>query len=77
LFIIKNWASFAGSYWITDDNDAFEFAKFQGITTKRTADLVSEAVQHGCLTRASGYQLLEKMLEADRWLWLPSSANDL
>lgn len=44
-YIIKNWPSFAGSHWITDDRDAYEYARFQGIIAKRTADLMSEAVQ--------------------------------
>lgn len=77
LFIIKNWASFQGSHWITDDNEAFEFAKFQGITTKRTADLISEAVQYCYLSRTSGYGVLEKMVNAGRSLWVPPTADDL
>jgi predicted nucleic acid-binding protein len=76
-YIIKNWPSFAGSHWITDDRDAYDYAKFQGITTRRTADLMSEAIQCAYLTQQSAYEIMQKMIDADRGLWLPPSASDL
>ena len=40
-YVIKNWAEFAGSWWISDDGEALRYAKFQGITTRETIDIVS------------------------------------
>src|SRR5689334_2399061 len=38
-FIIKEWAQFAGSWWISDDRDALRYARYQGIPTYETIDL--------------------------------------
>jgi len=46
-FVIKEWAAFAGSWWISDDREALRYARFQGITTYETIDLVSMAVADG------------------------------
>ena len=46
-YVIKNWAGFAGSWWISDDGDALRYAKFQGITTRETIDLMNMAVADG------------------------------
>lgn len=76
-YIIKHWPGYGGSHWITDDRDAYEYARFQGITTRRTADLMSEAVECAHLSRSAAYELLHKMADSDRCLWLPPSSSDL
>jgi hypothetical protein len=48
--VLLNRTEFSGSFWITDDRDAAEYARRQGITTRDTMDLVSEAVAEGCCT---------------------------
>lgn len=76
-YIIRSWPNLAGSHWITDDRDAYDYARFQGITARRTADLMSEAIQCGYLTQQAAYEMMQKMVAADRGLWLPPSASDL
>jgi hypothetical protein len=50
-YVIKNWASSAGSWWISDDGDAIRYAKFQNITTRETIDILSIAVADGDIER--------------------------
>lgn len=76
-YIIKHWPSYADSHWITDDRDAYEYAKFQGIRARRTADLISEAVQCAYLTQRAAYEMLQKIADSGRALWLPPSASEL
>jgi hypothetical protein len=42
-YVIKNWPEFARSWWITDDREALRYARFQGITTRETLDLMAMA----------------------------------
>jgi hypothetical protein len=42
-FAIKEWATFAGSWWISDDREALRYARFHGIATYETFDLMSTA----------------------------------
>jgi hypothetical protein len=53
--VIKNWASFAGSWWISDDNDALRYARFQNITTRETIDIMSIAVADGNIGAAEAF----------------------
>ncbi|GAA0435330.1 hypothetical protein Acor_75570 [Acrocarpospora corrugata] len=76
-FLILNRAEFTASFWITDDRDAGEYARRQGITTRDTMDLISEGVQDGCCTRDEGFELLQKMKSAGRSLRLPQQPSDL
>jgi hypothetical protein len=76
-YVIKNWKQFSGAWWITDDRDALRYARFQGITTRETADLVAIAAVNGGITPADGFALLNRMTECDRVLRLPSTAADL
>ncbi|AQZ65610.1 unnamed protein product [[Actinomadura] parvosata subsp. kistnae] len=69
--IIRNWAAYAGSYWITDDRDALEYARRIGITARDTADLISEGITDGCCTRHEGYRLLHLMRAKGRNLRIP------
>ncbi|GII94658.1 hypothetical protein [Sinosporangium siamense] len=69
--VILTWEEFKGSYWISDDRDALEYARAQGVPTRDTADLISEAVMEGCCTREEGFQLLLRMREANRHVRLP------
>lgn len=75
-YVIKNWASFAGSWWISDDGDAIRYAKFQSITTRETIDIFSIAVADGEISATKAFGLMQQMAVADRHLRLPKSADD-
>ena len=76
-YVIKNWASFAGSWWISDDGDALRYAKFQNITTRETIDIFCIAVADGDIGAAEAFGLMKQMAARDRHLRLPKSAEDL
>lgn len=76
-YLIKNWAEFAGSWWISDDVEALRYAKFQGITTRETIDIMSIAVADGDISARDAFELMERMADSDRYLRLPKSAEEL
>lgn len=76
-FVILKWSEFTGSWWISDDREALRYARLQGITTRETIDLVSEAVVNGLIRAQDGFSLLLRMADRGRHLRLPSSAADL
>jgi hypothetical protein len=76
-YVIKNWAEFAGSWWISDDGEALRHAKFQGITTRETIDIVSIAVTNGDIGARDAFDLMQQMADCDRHLRLPKSADEL
>jgi predicted nucleic acid-binding protein len=75
-YVIKHWAEFSGSWWITDDREALRYAKFQGITTRETIDLMSMAVVNGDIGERDAFSLMILMAERDRGLRLPKKASD-
>jgi hypothetical protein len=75
-YVIKHWAEFAGSWWITDDREALRYAKFQGITTRETIDLMSIAVVNGDVGATDAFSLMNLMADRDRGLRLPKTASD-
>jgi hypothetical protein len=76
-YVIKNWAEFAGSWWISDDGEALRYAKFQRITTRETIDIVSIAVADGDISARDAFDLMQAMADSDRYLRLPKSAEEL
>jgi hypothetical protein len=76
-YVIKNWPSFAGSWWISDDRDAIRHAKFQNIITRETIDIFCMAVADGDIGTTEAFHLMEQMADHDRHLQLPKSAEDL
>ena len=76
-YVIKNWAEFAGSWWISDDGEAVRYAKRQGITTRETIDLMSIAVADGDISARDAFDLMQQMADCDRYLRLPKSAEEL
>ena len=70
-------AEYAGSWWITDDADAYEYAQRRHITTRRTRDIMAAIVADGDLTAAAAYDLMVEMSAKGRNLSFPSSAADL
>lgn len=76
-YVIQNWASFAGSEWISDDRDALRYARKQGIPTRETIDLMRAAVACDCITFESAFALMLHMSACDRHPRLPKCAADL
>lgn len=75
--LIKERPEFAGSWWITDDREALRYARFQGITTRETVDLIAVTVSYGDLTAQEGFDLLSDMAAKGRHLRLPTSPREL
>ena len=76
-FVILKWTEFAGSWWISDDREALRYARFQGITTRETIDLVNLAVVNGDIDAHDAFNLMRQMADRGRHLRLPDSAADL
>jgi hypothetical protein len=75
--VIMNWTSFAGAWWISDDREALRYARFQGITTRETVDLMNIAVVNGDIAARDAYDLMMAMADCGRFLRLPGSVEDL
>jgi hypothetical protein len=68
---------YSDATWITDDRQAFDYAKRRGIRTLDTYDLVSEAVSRTDVTRAAGFALLQDMSATGRHVRLPGNQWEL
>ncbi|SDU25471.1 hypothetical protein [Jiangella alkaliphila] len=75
--VLQHWEEFNGSYWITDDGAAAEYARDRSITTRETMDLISEAIADGAVTREEGFRILQAMRLAGRNLRIPKRASEL
>ena len=76
-FLIKQRPEFAESWWLTDDEDAYEYAVRRQIETLRTIDVMRNIVADGDLTPDSAFALMNAMADRDRGLFVPPSARDL
>jgi hypothetical protein len=76
-YVIKNWTRFAGSWWISDDVEALRYAKFQGISTRETIDIMSIAVADGDISARDAFDLMQAMADSGRYLRLPKSTEEL
>ncbi len=76
-YVIKNWAPFAGSWWISDDREALRYANFQHITARETIDIICIAVADGDISASDAFDLMNQMADSDRYLRLPKSAEEL
>ena len=76
-FLIKERAEFAESWWLSDDQEAVRYARFQHITTYETLDLMTIAVVNGDIVAQQAYDLMLAMADKGRNLRLPSSAREL
>lgn len=75
--MILNVKKFAGSWWVSDDAEALRYARFQGITTRETIDVVRETVVNGDISASSGFSLMREMADRGRHLTMPKAARDL
>lgn len=76
-YLLKHRPEFAGSWWISDDREAIQYAKRQGLITRETVDLVGEAVVTGYLSDRAGFDLCLQMDSVGRSLRLPTSVAEL
>lgn len=76
-FLLCERSALAGSWWISDDREALRYARFQGITTRETIDLMSTAVVNGDIDAQEAFELMKRMADQGRYLRLPSSHTDL
>lgn len=76
-YLLAEVAEFHGSWWVTDDEDAYEHAGTLGIAAYRTIDIVRHLVADGDVTAEQGFALMGEMVGRDRWLVLPDSIGDL
>jgi hypothetical protein len=76
-FLIKEGTKFAESWWISDDQDAVRYARFQHITTRETIDLMTIAVVNGDIAVQEAYDLMVTMTDKGRGLRLPCSPHEL
>ncbi|MEI2778033.1 MAG: hypothetical protein V9G19_19130 [Tetrasphaera sp.] len=63
-YLIKEVADWRGSWWITDDADALEYARASGITTRETIDVMRGIVADGDLTAREAFDLMNAMEKA-------------
>jgi hypothetical protein len=75
--LIKERAEFAESWWLSDDQEAVRYARFQRITTYETLDLMTLAVVNGDIAAQQAYDLMLAMADKGRSLRLPSSPREL
>ena len=76
-FVIREWTQFHGSCWLSDDREAVRFARFHGIVTYETVDLMSIAVADGEIAATKAYDLMVLMADEGRALRLPRSRAEL
>lgn len=74
--MLKEWGEYEGSWWISDDSESLRYARFQGIITRETIDLMAEAVTKGDIDAKSAFDLMKDMKDQDRHLRIPSSAAE-
>lgn len=76
-FLLSEVSEFAGSWWITDDEDAYEYATRRNITSRRTVDIMRHIVADGDLAAGTAFALMHQMADRDRGLFVPQRASDL
>ncbi|MQY26048.1 hypothetical protein [Nocardia aurantia] len=77
-YVLQNYEEFTGSsLWVTDDRDAADWARRNGLQTRDTMDLMSEGVLGGLIDRRAGFTLLHGMRQQGNWLRLPRRPDDL
>ncbi|WP_295697242.1 hypothetical protein [Lapillicoccus sp.] len=76
-YLLQQNQAWAGAWWVSDDHDSLDYARFVGITTRETIDIVCGVFADGDLTASAGLELMRDMANAGRALRLPRSSSDL
>ena len=75
--LIQGHGEFHDAWWVSDDRDALEYARRQGIMTRETIDIVALSVADGDLSEEDAFRLLHSMADQGRSLRLPATPADL
>ncbi len=76
-YLVREVRLWKGAWWVSDDRDAVEFARGQGITTLETVDVVRHLVADGDVSTSSAFDIMRSMVGAGRHLRMPQKAADL
>jgi len=77
-YVIQNRKDFTESIWLTDDRDAYDYAKRQHLITWSTRTIIERLIADGSLTINEGFTILEDMTKLGRQvLNMPNRAEDL
>lgn len=68
---------YRGSWWVTDDVDAYEYAKRKNMFTYRTRDVFAHLVADGEVTAQEALTLMRDMQEQGRGLSMPANVDEL
>ena len=75
--VLRTVAEFNGSWWVSDDRDALDYARSQRIQTYQTVDVMRMIVADGDLTAVVAWQLMLDMQAVGRNLFVPDKASGL
>ena len=75
--VLRTVEEFSGSWWVSDDRDALDYAQSQRLQTYRTVDVMRMIVADGDLTADVAWQLMHDMRAAGRDLYVPETAREL
>ncbi|NEB89242.1 hypothetical protein G3I43_34565 [Streptomyces anulatus] len=75
--VIQTWPEFAGSCWVSDDQQSLRWAQGHGIPTRETLDLMRLLVSAGDITAEEGFDLMQQMKTLGRHPRQPATAADL
>lgn len=75
--LIKEVVEWHGSWWVSDDGDALDYARKQHITTLETIDIVRHIVADGDLTAQQAWDLMQEIHGSGRELRMPGTPDDL
>ena len=67
-YLIRHLSEFEGSWWVTEDGDAYDFGVRSGMQTLRTFEVMQHMVADGDLAADAALALMRAMEEAGRAL---------
>jgi hypothetical protein len=70
-FLLRGDKKWQGAWWVSDDRDALDFARFQGITTLETIDVVRHLVADRDVQVHQALDMMRAMAGSGRHLRLP------
>lgn len=76
-YLVHEVAQWRGAWWVSDDRDALDFARFQRITTLETIDVVRHLVAGGDLAARPAFEVMQEMASEGRSLRLPRDIGEL
>lgn len=76
-YLVREVAPWQGAWWVSDDRDALDFARFQRITTLETIDIVRHLVADGDVQDRHAFEVMQAMASQGRSLRLPRTIREL